>query len=146
MTIIVWDGSTLATDCAATDGSAKWQTQKAWYWLGEILSGAGPLHTILEMREWYKGGRIPDKLPKVQLGPHWCHFVVVGAGGLQRYEQSPIPIEHGYDACAFGEGRDFALGALAMGASAAQAVAVCNQLVPSCGMGVHEYTYVGVVS
>ena len=143
MTIVVWDGETLATDCAATDGAAKWQTTKAWYAqvAGQlvVLSGAGPVQTILSMREWYKRGAIPDELPQAQTSPHWCHFIVVTSEGLLRYEQGPYPIEHGRNKCAFGEGKDFAYGAMAMGATAAEAVAVCNDFSPSCGLGVNTY-------
>ena len=140
MTVIVWDGSTLATDCAATDGAVMWDTDKAWYYEGVILSGAGPLQSILEMREWYKGGALPNKFPNIQRSPQYCHFVVVRYGtGLERYEQSPLPINHGHNKCAFGEGRDFAYGALAMGADAKKAVEIANELSPHCGRGVKEY-------
>jgi len=138
MTVIVWDGSTLATDKAATDGAAQWETTKAWRWNNEILSGAGPLQTILTMREWYKD-RPGNLFPSVQQGPDWCHFVVVTRNGLLRYEQGWIPIDHGWDQCAFGEGRDFAYGAMAMGATAAQAVEAANKYSVHCGLGVEEY-------
>lgn len=140
MTIIAWDGKHLATDCAATDGAAKWQTTKAWYHAGVILSGAGPLQTILSMREWYKRGTIPDDLPPAQLSPKWCHFVVVTTEGLLRYEQGPHPIDHGFNMCAFGEGKDFAYGAMAMGATAQEAVQVCNKFSNTCGLGVQTYS------
>ena len=143
MTIIVWDGSTLATDRAATDGVAKWRTEKAWYW-GEgedrlILSGAGPLHSILAMREWFKDGQEPSMFPVIQT-THPCHFVVVSPyTGLYRFEITPSPIDHGRGQCAFGEGREFAYGALAMGATAQQAVEIANSHSPHCGLGVAEY-------
>jgi len=139
MTIIVWDGQTLATDCAATDGDALWKTIKAWPWKGEILSGVGSLPAILAMREWYKHGAVVTAFPPIQLTPQFCHFLVVTQTGLLRYEQGIIPIEHGAEPCAFGEGRDFALGALAMGATAEQAAIVANQHSPNCGMGVKLY-------
>lgn len=143
MTIIVWDGNVLATDCAATDGAAKWETIKAWYHEDArgrcILSGAGPVQTILSMREWYKRGADPDLFPFAQLSPDWCQFVVVTSEGLSRYEQGPYSIHHGNAICAFGEGRDFAYGALAMGATAARAVEICNKFSNSCGLGTRVY-------
>ena len=140
MTVIVWDGTTLATDVAATDGAAQWETEKAWHWKEEILSGAGPLQTILQMRQWYVEGALHNKFPDAQLGNQGCHFIAVNIHGLRRWEQGLIPIEHGRTACAFGEGRDFAYGALAMGASAEQAVEAANKHSPHCGMGVKLYT------
>ena len=145
MTVIAWDGTTLATDSNATDGAAKWQTVKAWYVTdpisGElvILSGAGPVNTILAMREWYKAGAQPDKFPVAQsIAP--CHFVVVTKDGLHRYEGGPVPIEHGTSCCAFGEGRDFAYGAFAMWATAKQAVEAANKYSAHCGGNVMEYS------
>ena len=144
MTIIVWDGSILATDRAATDGVAKWQTDKAWYY-GEgedrvILSGAGPLSSILEMREWVKGGAEHNKFPSGQT-TNPCHFIVVSPyQGLYRFESTPYVIPHGDQQCAFGDGREFAYGALAMGATAKQAVEVANQYSLHCGLGVKEFS------
>ncbi len=143
MTVVVWDGDILATDQAASDGKAQWKTEKAWYY-GEgddrvILSGTGPLNSILEMREWFKNGYKPSEFPTVQT-THPCHFIVVSQHtGLYRYEVNHIPIHHGWDRCAFGEGREFAYGALYMGADAAQAVAAANEYSPHCDLGVMEY-------
>ena len=144
MTVIVWDGETLATDKAATDGAAKWEAVKAWHhhdaFKGPlILSGAGPLQTILTMRNWVLDGALQNKFPSVQLTPQFCHFVVISRTGLIRYEQGPIPIDHGRDKCAFGEGKDFAYGAMAMGATAFQAVEIANRYSSCCGLGVATY-------
>ncbi len=143
MTVIVWDGSTLATDSAASDEVVQWKSTKAWYH-GEgddrlILSGTGPLASIVAMREWFKEGYADSEFPIIQV-THPCHFIVISPHvGLYRYEQSHTPIEHGRDSCAFGEGREFAYGALFMGANAAQAVAAANEYSPHCGLGVEEY-------
>ena len=146
MTIIVWDGETLATDAAATDGKALWKSQKAWYCddpvnnVPVIISGAGPLQTILEMRDWFQSSALPNEFPQVQLSPQFCHFVVIYAvSGLSRWEQGLFPIHHGRDQCAFGEGKEFAYGALAMGADAKRAVEIAIDYSPHCGMGVRLY-------
>ena len=143
MTVIVWDGSILATDSAATDGAAQWETEKAWYHDCDegkvILAGAGPLQTILQMRDWFKGGGLHNKFPNAQLTSQFCHFVVVNRHGLYRYEQGVIPIEHGLHKCAFGEGKDFAYGALAMGANAETAVKIAIDHSVHCGLSVRTY-------
>ena len=142
MTVVVWDGSTLATDKAASDGAAHWHTDKAWYHVAEegkvVLSGTGPLHSILSMKEWFIQGADRDTFPTLQT-THPCHFVVVNYAGLYRYEAHPLPISHGRRQCAFGEGKDFAYGALAMGATAAQAVEIANQFSAHCGLGVDVF-------
>ena len=144
MTIVVWDGKVLATDRAATDGAVQWEVTKAWYHqdpvLGTVvLSGTGPLRTILAMRDWYIAGALAPEFPNLQLSSKWCHFLVATSSRLLRYEQGDIPIDHGTNQCAFGEGRDFAYGAMAMGADAPTAVGVANKFSPHCGHGVNTY-------
>lgn len=143
MTVIVWDGTTLATDKAASDGVIQWKSEKAWYH-GDgdnriIVSGAGPLHSIMAMKKWFIGGFDGNTFPSIQITDP-CHFIVVSpVMGLYRYEGGPAPIDHGHDACAFGEGREFAYGALAMGATAAVAAGIACEYSVHCGLGVQEY-------
>ncbi len=140
MTIVVWDGKTLAADRAATDGAAQWETEKIWEWNSNLISGAGPLQTILTMRDWYKKGAKNVSFPHLQRNPGtWCHFVVVGKDGLTRWEMGLHPIPHGFNICAFGEGKDFAYGAMEMGADAIRAVEVANKFSVHCGLGVVSY-------
>lgn len=144
MSIVVWDGDTLATDKAATDGTTKWTATKAWHHnIGShmplILSGVGPLQTILAMKNWAVEGADQNNFPSAQLTPLFCHFLIVSFTGLVRYEQGPIPIDHGRMKCAFGEGAPFAYGAMAMGADAAKAVEIANQHSVHCGLGVDTY-------
>lgn len=145
MTVIVWDGQTLATDGAASDDACMWEAEKAWRLdSGEVVSGAGQVQTILEMRHWYTNGADRKRFPMSQLGRNFCHFLVVRQGGLYRYEQGPLPIFHGRRKCAFGEGKDFAYGALGMGADAATAAKIAIRYSPFCGMDVQLYTFAGV--
>jgi hypothetical protein len=140
MTIVVWDGSTLAVDRGVTDGFTMWEQDKAWRLGDEVVTGVGNMTLVLAMRNWYVSGRDASKFPTEQTMPdRWCEFIVVTTEGLFRYERSPIPIEHGFHKCAFGYGKDFAYGALAMGATAEQAAHVACKFSPHCGMGVDVY-------
>ena len=61
MTVIAWDGKTLATDRMANDGSQKWESSKAWYGMSEdkevvIITGVGLAHYIRQLSEWYQQG------------------------------------------------------------------------------------------
>jgi len=135
MSVIVWDGKTLATDRAALSGSIHHRVVKAWRHEGAILTGTGSVKRIYEMMAWYKRG-VDTPFPEGQMRSNWCHFIVIDEHGLKRYEQSPIPIEHGFNACAFGSGQDLAYGALAMGADAQRAVEIANLYSRNCGHGV----------
>lgn len=150
MTIIVYDGKTLATDRMAIDQDIKQSTQKAWYAqhpsLGKvIISGAGDINKLNDMRNWYLKGADPAKFPKSQMSTPFCQFIVVTkqrgyTSNLLRWEQSPTPITMGEGIYAIGQGSHFAYGAMAMGATAEQAVEVANKFSIFCGLGVDKYT------
>lgn len=138
MTVIVWDGNHLVTDRKATDGSLKWESSKAWY-VGNphfgtcIVSGVGFLHNIIMLREWFKDGADPAHYPFLHKETN-CQLIVVTDGQLLLFDNSPYPLQK--DApCAFGHGKDFAYGALAMGATAEQAVDAANKYSQHCGLG-----------
>jgi hypothetical protein len=121
-----------------------WEQDKAWRLGNAVLTGVGNMTLVLAMRNWYVAGRDASKFPTEQTLPdRWCEFIVATPDGLFRYERSPIPIEHGKNKCAFGYGKDFAYGALAMGATAEQAVSIANKFSPHCGMGVDVFNFEG---
>ena len=144
MTVIAWDGKTLATDRMANDGSQKWESSKAWYGMSKdkevvIITGVGLAHYIRQLSEWYQQG-MPDIKPYVP--PSQAKLIVVQKDGL--YELSYkmlLPYDAPY--CAFGDGKELALGALAMGATAGQAVNICNEHSLQCGKGVELFTLHG---
>lgn len=144
MTIVVWDGSTLAVDRGVTDGFTMWEQDKAWKVGDIVITGAGHMAQVVAMRDWYARGANPDDFPHTQrVGDSWCELIVVSKAGLIRYERTHIPFEHGHNKCAFGSGKDFAYGALAMGATAEQAVSIANHFSIHCGMGVDVYNFEG---
>ena len=148
MTVIVWDGENLATDRQATDGSHKWETDKAWY-VGRgdsiyIVSGVGLLKNIIELREWFKRGENLDEFPlkSVQYGQLVTQqlLVVNQDKGLFVYEDSPHPVCRGFEPCAFGEGKEYAYGALGMEATSVEAINIANSYSLHCGKGVALYS------
>jgi hypothetical protein len=144
MTVIVWDGEHLVTDRKATDGSLKWESSKAWYVSSPthgvcIVSGVGHLKQIITLRNWIAEGADPQQYPYLHSEVS-CQLVVVTDAGLLLYDESPYPIERGFTPCAFGHGRDFAYGALAMGANAEQAVDAANKYSHHCGLGKEVFT------
>jgi hypothetical protein len=142
MTIIVYDGDTIVVDRAGSDGTRKWEQVKIWpHTNGELLTGTGPAATIMLMRDWYVTGADPSKFPHEQRGVHWCEFIVVSPHRLVRYEQSHIPIDHGKFKCAFGNGRDFAYGAMAAGADAIEAAEIACQFSTTCGCDLDVYSW-----
>ena len=147
MTIIVWDGEGLATDRQATDGSHKRETDKAWYVArGDstyIVSGVGLLKNKIELREWFKNGSEPKEYPltgSVKGTISQQLLVVSSKDGLLVYEDTIIPECRGFEPCAFGEGKEYAYGALSMGATSVEAVHIANQHSLHCGKGIALYS------
>lgn len=144
MTVIVWDGEKLVTDRKATDGTLKWESSKAWYVSSPvhgvcIVSGVGFLKDIISLREWFAKGADPQQYPFLHSTVN-CQLIAVTDSGLMLYDDSPYPVERGFAPCAFGHGRDFAYGALAMGANAEQAVDAANKYSQHCGLGKEVFT------
>jgi len=141
VSVIVWDGKKLATDRQANDGSMKWESEKAWYVTdgvtGEecIVSGVGMLGNILKMREWFK---TKDR-PALDIKSNTAELIVVNRQGLSVWSANGTSVELSAP-MAFGEGREYALGAMAMGATAEEAVQIANQYSLHCGKGVVKYT------
>jgi len=146
MTVIAWDGEVLATDTQCTLGKAKYNSPKAWYeTIGNsvcILSGVGTLRNIHRHKDWVMKNDPSIPFPYDSLKDHYYQFILVTRNGLLRYEGTPYPIEHGVNACAFGEASDFAYGALAMGATAVEAVQVAIKYSHCCGGNVESYSLV----
>lgn len=148
MSVVVWDGKTLATDTQCNMGNAKFNAPKAWYKSvgGEacILSGVGTLKNIHRHKQWllhtYDTDGNDNSFPYADVENHYYQFILVNKNGLLRYEGTPYPIDHGVNACAFGEAADFAYGALAMGATAVEAVKVAIAYSNQCGGNVESFS------
>lgn len=145
MSVLVWDGATLACDCSANDGAVRYSIDKMWRVQdgkgGYVyMGGVGAVHDISVMKEWAMGGRVPDKFPNVS---NSCTFVIVTIStGLIRYTTKPVGIVHGFNKCAFGSGRDFAYGALHHGANAVDAVRAAIRFSQTCGANVSIFEVV----
>lgn len=134
MSIIVWDGYDIASDMAFSDGQVLAKLEKLWKLNDLVIGGVGPVHDVMSMKQWVIDGRNVSDFPKVS---QTSTFVVVSAQtGLLRYTDKPVAIAHGFNACAFGSGRDFAYGALHMGANAEGAVRAAAKYSPDCGAGI----------
>lgn len=143
MTIIVYDGQSLAIDNAATHEGVKVPLIKAFRSdNGDVVTGVGNAAQLALMRDWYAAGADPNSFPPTQrLGSPWCELIVVNATGLIRFENTPSAIVHARHKCAFGIGKDIAYGALAMGATAEQAACIVCQYHPDCGHGVMTFIW-----
>ena len=136
MTVLAWDGKTLAADRLACAGMMKATVTKIAQAGEELLGICGNLSVGNELREWYLNGADPDCFPDSALSDGETDLVVVKADGtVWVYSASATPFQIEDPVCAFGAGAEAAWGALLCGASAQRAVEIASQINVSCGNG-----------
>lgn len=146
MTVIAWDGHTLAADKLSRCGNTKNRVTKI-YAVGELLfAGAGEFAFILECLEWVRKGRAPDAFPPAQRNKDdWQPFFVIEANKIiSTYERTPVPIVVEDEFYTLGSGGEYALAALHLGLNAVQAVELASRLDPASGFGI-DTLQLGVV-
>lgn len=143
MSVIVWDGKSLAADRQWTSGNLTRTTTKIWRHGDVIMGGAGTLWHMEAMRDWVLKGLVPAKFPDLKvIDNNVPHFWVINrSGAVAKFEDSPYPLTCNDPFWAEGSGRDFAYGALAMGADARRAVEITCQYDIMCGGGVDVLTF-----
>lgn len=143
MSVIVWDGKTLAADRQATSTGKAISVTKIFKSTrnnpGTLLGITGDLVKGLEMVEWFENGALPGQLPEGQRDDKgYAPMVEVrGDGSLWVYENSHCPFQVEDKVYAAGSGRDYALAALHLGRSAVEAVEVACHFDVNCGQGVN---------
>lgn len=136
MTVIAWDGKTLAADKRAENGGYVYSVTKIFDCGDALIGVCGHLAHGLAMLGWWKDGRHPLMFP-VGNDEDWATLLVVHRSGLvERYESRPrpFPVEARFHAT--GSGRDFALMAMHLGYDAQAAVQLACELSADCGNGI----------
>lgn len=136
MTVIAFDGRTLAADRLADCNGARRTVTKIQRIDGALIGGAGNMGRVFAMVEWFRRGAVPADFPSGAADNNWAVLLVVKDGRAVTYEQSPWPLEFKDRQIAIGSGRDFAMAAMHLGQDARGAVEVAIDLCPSCGGGV----------
>lgn len=139
MTVIAWDGKRLAADKLGDMGGMKITVTKIFRLKDGSLAGfAGNFATVGEMLHWLNEGEIPDLLPASQRDENmWVGVLrIMPDKRILKYERSPYPMAIENHFTAIGCGREFAIGAMSMGASAHEAVNIANHNAVGCGQGI----------
>lgn len=144
MTVIAWDGRSIAADkmmCVGDTPMATTKLRKVVFEGYEYVVGVtGGLDYGLALIDWWVKGADQEKWPAFQATDNWTRLIVVPPGSKPYwFERMPYPIECNDEFAAWGSGRELALGALAMGASAKEAVEVANRLGLYSGLGVDVF-------
>lgn len=141
MTVIAWDGKTLAADkMSCSVGYAYTVTKVHRLADGSIAAFTGSGDHAMALLAWLNGLRLPADYPKTQETNDTSALVIEPTGRVLSYGATPHPqtIEGRYHA--LGHGRDFALAAMHLGYSAEFAVRLACELDVYCGKGVDTLT------
>jgi len=123
MTTIAWDGHTIAADSAASAGNRTVSVCKLWKLSdGRVVGGAGTLADVIAAVDWLASGSQKKLKPAVDADSSL--LVVTPQGRCFEYGSDLRPIELLDTHTAIGSGSDYALGAMAAGKTAEQAVAI----------------------
>jgi len=135
VTVIAWDGTTLAADKRAVGHHVDTITKIAR--VGEVLVGiSGRGDKIREFQHWIADGGQAAAYPKRDNDAnYWTALVIRPDGTIERYEESPVPIIVEGGSHAIGSGALAAAAAMLCGKSATEAVSIACQLEEGCGNG-----------
>lgn len=144
MTVIVWDGKTLAADRRAlNNGYAGTVTKIRRGPAGSLVAYSGDYDTGVALADWYCNGADSAKYPNNRDKDAYCRaylLVIEASGAVVRYEREAVPLRFLDPVAAMGSGRDYALAALHLGCDAVKAVEVAMALDTNCGNGIDTLT------
>ena len=137
MTIIAWDGKTLAADKAASNCGYLRTVTKIYRVPSGLVGFAGDGCRALALLQWFREGCDPAKYPAFQASDDAVVCLHIGLDGRSyAYASTPFPMPYEDKFDAIGSGRDYALAAMFLGHSAIEAVEVAIALDNSCGNGI----------
>ena len=135
MTVVAWDGKTLAADRLSNGGGTCYTMTKVARLRGHLVGGAGCAADVRSYMRWFDEGAHPADFPAVARAGNITLLVITPAGKVLSFESGPEPLEMEGDYYAIGSGGDFALAAMHLGHDAVTAVKTANFLSTTCGRG-----------
>lgn len=137
MTVIAYDGKTVAADKQSSGQGARFTTTKLFRASdGAVVAMAGRTTGMLEMLAWYNAGCPPDMCPKFDDKDDTEMHVFRKGYRITFYDGRAFPAYFDDVPYAAGSGRDFAWAAMHCGKSPREAVEIACMLSTTCGMGI----------
>ncbi len=140
MTVIAWDGKTLAADKRACGASFMYSVTKIFRTEDRIVGFSGQGDLLGFVRNWFLTGRDPEKYPTAPDADKMFTLAITRDGVIEKYETSPYPIIVEASFFALGSGQDYAMAAMHLGCDARRAVEVACALDETCGNGIDTLT------
>lgn len=142
MTVVCFDGKTLAGDKFSMGHSINMIT-KVFKINGMLVGFSGKSVLIEIVKEWAKRGFNKEDMPEEQKDPE--KFIQIICINQDRqilvYENSHIPWINERGIHGIGSGCDIALGAMAAGKSAVEAVRITCKFSVACGLGIDSVSF-----
>jgi hypothetical protein len=158
MTVIAWDGDTLAADRRAVCGHGVYSVTKIARVAGCLVGVAGRGDRIREFHDWVRDGARKEDYPKRDRDDQSTYYTAIvirrgepraGPFGeerdivVERYEDSPLPIIVEEQQHAIGAGGLIARAAMLCGKNAVEACSIACSLEENCGNGIQTLTFEG---
>lgn len=136
MTVIAFDGKTVAADKRVTQAGMARTITKIRRHGTAVVGLAGDSFVAAELFDWFvRIGAEPEKFPaSARTGDGT--MVVFSSRGVLIYSAGPAPVMIEDPVFAIGSGRDYAMAAMHLGKTAAEAVEVACLFDQDCGNGV----------
>ncbi len=139
MTVIAWDGKTLAADKAASCAGFKNTVTKIHRVPGGLVALAGDGDSALDLLAWFRGGRMASDYPACQKGhadERASAIFIDQDRRIWTYDKSANAQHNEQPFIALGSGRDYALSVMFLGLGARLGVEVACALDAYCGNGI----------
>lgn len=138
MTVVVWDGKTLAADKLIVAANAMRSRGTKIRAIGRYLIGySGPLSVAEDFFQWARDRFPENEAPK----SHTDHerggiaMMISRDGNILIYDRSATPYRVEFDKYAIGAGAETAMTCLHLGHDAKTIVEACNATMIICGEG-----------
>lgn len=142
MTVIAWDGQTLAADRRSVrhntihslDKIKRIELQGRVY----LIGASGDADVAEALKHWFESGYFSKDFPESAKGESLKSTLIAvpDDGSIMIFERTPYPIKYPPQRFAIGSGADFAIAAMYVGKTAEDAVDVACQFDAFCGEGV----------
>lgn len=140
MTIIAWDGTTLAADKQVTCNDLKKTITKIFKTDLGLIGVSGVMNMGMAIKTWLLEGAIAELYPEISNEPYTQLILINKEHQLITYQGCGYPLLIEDKIFAMGSGRDFAYMAMYLGKTAKEAVELTNLFNASCGMGIDTLT------
>lgn len=141
MTVIAWDGVTLAADKQNTISGYAHTVTKIFRVNGGIVGFMGRGAHAVQVLGWMNAGMIVADFPKAATEDESCTALFISEDKKAfAFCNSPHRLEYEDKFVAFGAGRDYALAAMHLGKTAFEACQIACELDVFCGKGIDTLT------